>query len=116
MPSQSNNARPKSHCGKLRSDERSQHEGKVSQAKHHKHTRGSRQAATLGKAQLWRAVEASNSSGGRPISLARTWFSATPLEARDTLVAWFYFTSRGSGATERGAIRLGRLFDVSGSF
>lgn len=32
------NMRPKSHCGKLRSDERSQHEGKVSQAKHHKHT------------------------------------------------------------------------------
>jgi hypothetical protein len=32
------NIRPKSHCGKLRSDERSRHEGKVSQAKHHKHT------------------------------------------------------------------------------
>ena len=61
----------------------------------------------LGKAQLWRAVEASNSSDGRPISLTRTWFSVTPLEAKDTLVAWFYFTSRGSGATERGAFLLG---------
>jgi hypothetical protein len=45
----------------------------------------------LGKAQLWRAVEASNSSDGRAISLTRTWFSVTPLEAKDALVAWFYF-------------------------
>jgi hypothetical protein len=45
----------------------------------------------LGKAQLWRAVEASNSSDGRAISLTRTWFSVTPLEATGTLVAWFYF-------------------------
>ena len=96
------NMRPKPHCGKLCSDERSHHEGKVSQAKHHKHSGGSRQAGALGKAQMWRAVEASNSSDGRPISLTRTWFSVSPLEARDTLVAWFYFTSRGSGATARG--------------
>jgi len=40
---------------------------------------------------MWRVVEASNSSDGRPISLTRTWFSVTPLEARGTLVAWFYF-------------------------
>jgi len=44
------NMRPKSHCGKLCSDERSHHEGKVSQAKHHKHGGGSRQAGALGKA------------------------------------------------------------------
>ena len=100
------NMRPKSHCGKLRSDERSQHEcGGQSLSGQAPQAHG--QAAMLGKAQLWRAVEASNSSDGRPISLTRTWFSVTPLEAKDTLVAWFYFTSRGSGATERGAFLLG---------
>jgi hypothetical protein len=84
------NIRPKSHCGKLRSDERSQHEcGGQSLSGQAPQAHG--QAASLGKAQLWRAVEASNSPDGRPISLTRTWFSVTPLEAKGTLVAWFYF-------------------------
>jgi hypothetical protein len=84
------NMRPKSHCGKLRSDEQSQHEGRV-QGLSGQAPQAHGQAGALGKAQLWRAVEASNSSDGRPISLTRTWFSVTPLEAKGTLVAWFYF-------------------------
>ena len=50
-----------------------------------------------GAAATWRgskAVEASNSPDGRAISLTDSWFSAAPLQASQTLVAWFLLHPR----------------------
>lgn len=58
--------------------------------------------AHLARKRCGGAVEASTSSDGRSISLTNTWFSVTPLEASQALVAWFTSFSRGSGATELG--------------
>lgn len=68
------------------------------------------------ESKWWRAVEASNSPDGRAISLTDSWFSATQLQASQTLVAWFYFILAWLWRYRDSALPYpGRLFDLSGS-
>lgn len=91
--------------------------GEVSRPKHQARIAWTERRAHLATSILWGAVEASNTSGGRPISLTGTWFGATPPKAsrrRPCGLALLHFRV-GVGPPMHGKTPSGRLFDSSGS-